>query len=106
MIDCIFCKIAINEIPSKKIYEDEKILAFYDINPSAPVHVLIIPKQHITNTFELTDKDKDLAGHMLVKANEIALKLGLKQGYKLQINTGKSGGQEVYHLHLHLLGKL
>ncbi len=106
MINCIFCKIVNNEITSKKIYEDEYIIAFYDINPSAPIHVLIVPKQHINNTLELTDNDKDLVGHMLIKANEIALKLGLNDGYKLQINTGKAGEQEVYHLHLHLLGKL
>lgn len=106
MIDCIFCKIINNDLPASKVYEDEIILAFYDIKPSAPIHILIIPKKHITNTFELTDQDKDLVGHMLVKANEIAIKLGLTHGYKLQINTGKAGGQEVYHLHLHLLGKL
>jgi histidine triad (HIT) family protein len=106
MIDCIFCKIINNDLPASKVYEDEIILAFYDIKPSAPIHILIIPKKHITNTFELTDQDKELVGHMLVKANEIAIKLGLTHGYKLQINTGKAGGQEVYHLHLHLLGKL
>jgi histidine triad (HIT) family protein len=106
MENCIFCKIIKNEITAKKVYEDNSVLAFYDINPSAPVHILIIPKQHIVNTFALTENDKNLMGHIIVSANEIALRLGLNQGYKLHINTGKAGGQEVYHLHVHLLGNI
>jgi histidine triad (HIT) family protein len=105
MTECIFCKIRDGSIPAKMLYTDDEIMAFYDINPSAPIHVLIVPNKHIANTFEIDEQDQSLMGHMIVTANKIAKELGLHDGYKLQINTGKDGGQEVFHLHLHLLGK-
>lgn len=105
MSDCIFCKIAGGEIPSKSVYEDDKILAFHDLDPQAPVHVLIIPKKHIASLDELGPEDLELAGHMLTKVREIAASLKLENGYRLVINTGKDGLQTVPHLHLHVLGK-
>lgn len=105
MSDCIFCKIAAGEIPSKSVYEDEEIFAFHDLDPQAPVHVLIIPKKHIASLDDLSDEDVDLAGHMLAKVKEIAKILDLENGYRVVINTGKDGLQTVPHLHLHLLGK-
>jgi histidine triad (HIT) family protein len=104
MTECIFCKIRDGSIPAKMLYADEELMAFYDINPSAPIHVLLVPKTHIANTLEINEQDQLLMGHMIVTANKIAKDLGLHDGYKLQINTGKGGGQEVFHLHLHLLG--
>lgn len=105
MTECIFCKIRDGSIPAKILYADDELMAFYDITPSAPIHVLIVPKKHIANTLEIDEQDQSLMGHMIVIANKIAKDLGLHDGYKLQINTGKAGGQEVFHLHLHLLGK-
>ena len=105
MINCLFCKIINKDIPATIVYEDEEILAFHDIHPVAPVHILLIPKRHIINTLELQENDKILMGHMMFIANKIALQMNLSAGYKMQINTGKSGGQEVFHLHLHVFGK-
>ena len=101
----IFMKIIDKEIPADIVYEDELCLAFKDINPEAPVHVLIIPKKEIPSLAEATDGDKQLLGHMMVKASEIAKDLGVSEsGYRLVVNTNKEGGQEVFHLHMHLLG--
>jgi len=102
--DCIFCRIAQGEIPSRKIYEDKDIFAFHDINPQRPVHFLIIPKQHIASLNEATPEHQDLLGKMLVKAGELARSQGLTEGFRTLINTGRIGGQEVYHLHIHILG--
>ncbi|MDL2058707.1 histidine triad nucleotide-binding protein [Mesosutterella sp. AGMB02718] len=102
--DCLFCKIARGEIPSKKIYEDEELFAFYDINPHAPVHFLIIPKRHITSLAETTSEDSALLGKMLSLARKLALDLGCRNGFRVVINTGRDGGQEVPHLHVHVLG--
>ena len=102
MSDCIFCKIAAGEIPSNKVYEDDKMVAFKDLEPTAPVHVLLVPKTHADNVMTA---DPALVGHMLGKAGEIAAKLGVKEsGFRLIINTGKDGGQTVQHLHIHLIG--
>ena len=105
MSDCIFCKIAAKEIPSKAVYEDEKILAFHDLEPQAPVHVLIIPKKHIASLDDVTSEDCQLMGYIMGKIKDIAAELGLENGYRTVINTGEDGMQTVHHLHLHLLGK-
>lgn len=105
MSDCIFCKIISNEIPSKKVYEDDLILAFYDIAPQAPTHVVIIPKVHIKSINEITEDHKDLIGHIQLSIKKIAKELGLSDdGYRIVNNCGKLGGQTVDHLHYHLLG--
>jgi len=104
MENCIFCKIIKGEIPSSKVYEDEEILAFNDINPAAPIHVLVIPKKHITSLAEMEDGDEKIVGKIYKVINEIAEKQGFKQkGYRVIVNCGKDGGQEVGHLHFHLL---
>ena len=103
MSECLFCKINTKSIPAKVIYDDDDMLAFYDITPKAQVHFLLIPKEHINSMLELTAEHQLLMGKMLVKANQLAQSLGL-EGYKVQINTGAKGGQEVFHLHMHILG--
>ena len=104
-MDCLFCKIIAGEIPCAKVYEDEWVFAFRDINPQAPVHVLIIPKKHIASLDDVKDEDKDLLGHIMLKVGEIAQSLGLENGYRLVNNCGEDGFQTVKHLHFHLLGK-
>ena len=102
MSDCIFCKIAAGEIPSNKVYEDDKMVAFKDLEPAAPVHVLLVPKAHADTVMAAKPA---LVGYMLGKVAEIAEKLGIKEdGFRLIINTGKDGGQTVQHLHIHLIG--
>jgi len=103
-VDCLFCKIAARTIPVTRLFEDEQMLAFPDINPQAPVHVLVIPKRHITSLAQTTADDAALLGHLLASATEIARHQGLANGYRLVINTGADGGQTVEHLHIHLLG--
>lgn len=103
--DCLFCKIIAGDIPSNEVYSDDDVYAFYDINPAAPTHILIIPKKHLTDISEASLEDTALLGKLLLKANEIAVSLGLAQdGFRYVINTGKDGGQTVFHLHLHILG--
>ncbi|MEH0167767.1 histidine triad nucleotide-binding protein [Paucibacter sp. JuS9] len=102
--NCIFCKIVAGQIPSKKAYEDEHLLAFHDIHPWAPVHVLIIPKQHIATHAELGTEHAELAGRMLLLAPRLMKELGVGNGFRTVINTGPDGGQEVYHLHMHVMG--
>jgi histidine triad (HIT) family protein len=102
--DCIFCKIAKGEIPSKKIFEDEDIFAFHDIQPQAPVHFMIIPKRHIASLYEADMSQETALGKMLAKAGELARSQGLTDGFRTIINTGRIGRQEVYHLHIHILG--
>ncbi len=104
MDNCIFCKIAAKEIPSTSVYEDDHLLAFRDLNPQAPEHILIIPKKHIARIENLSSEDTDLMGRLLVAAKQIADDLGLKNGYRLVFNNGLDGGQEVEHIHLHLMG--
>jgi len=101
----IFNKIIDKEIPVDIVYEDELCLAFKDIDPKAPVHILIIPKKEIPSMNDVSENDKELLGHLFVKASQIAKDLGISEtGYRLVANTNKEGGQEVYHLHVHLLG--
>lgn len=103
--DCIFCKIVAGEIPSTQVYRDEQVTAFRDINPAAPVHVLIVPNRHIASVNDLTAEDEPLIGHLFSVAKQIAAEEGIAEsGYRLIINTGPDGGQVVFHLHLHLLG--
>ncbi|MDF1588234.1 MAG: histidine triad nucleotide-binding protein [Gammaproteobacteria bacterium] len=104
MTDCIFCKIIAGEIPSSNVYEDDKIFAFKDINPKASVHVLVIPKRHIDSLDHLDQSQQDLMGYMTLKLPEIARSQGLNNGFRTIINTGPDGGQEVGHLHFHILG--
>ena len=105
MADCIFCKIANGEIPSNKAYEDDQIMAFHDLNPQAPVHVLVIPKKHLDSLSAASEDDAQLLAHIMLKIKDIAADLGLEKGYRVVINTGEEGGQTVKHLHVHLLGK-
>lgn len=102
-MNCIFCMIANGEIPSNKVYEDDKILAFYDLEPKAPTHVLIIPKQHIAYADEITENNAEIVSHIFTKIPVIAKSLGL-DGYRIVNNCKESGGQTVFHLHFHLLG--
>lgn len=102
--DCLFCRIARGEIPSNKIYEDDEVLAFRDINPRAPVHFLIIPKKHVQSLAQTTPEDEALLGKMLGLTRTLALQEGCVNGCRVVINTGADGGQEVPHLHVHVLG--
>jgi len=105
MSDCLFCKIIDREIPSESVYETEKVYAFYDINPEAPVHVLIVPKQHISNHNELTAGNVEIMKDIHLAVNEIAKQLGIAEsGYRLINNCGSDAGQTVFHLHYHLVG--
>lgn len=104
MDDCIFCKIAKGEIPSKKVYEDEDAYAFHDINPAAPVHLLLIPKLHIASLADADSSHQALLGKLLLLAPKLAQQHGLNTGFKTTIHTGRDGGQVVFHLHLHILG--
>jgi histidine triad (HIT) family protein len=101
--DCIFCKIAAGTIPSRKVYEDENFLAFHDIQPKAPLHLLLIPKIHIPSLQQVDATHTQLLGKMLVLASRLAAENGAPEGFRTIINTGRAGGQEVYHLHLHIL---
>ena len=104
MSDCIFCRIVRGEIPARKAYEDEEILAFHDINPITPVHFMIIPKLHIPSLMDADSSHQAVLGRILAKAGEIARAQGLNDGFRTIINTGRIGNQEVYHLHVHVLG--
>lgn len=104
MSDCIFCKIVHGEIPCKKVYEDEDILAFHDIHPQAPVHFMVIPKRHIASLAEVGPDDAPLMGRLFAKLGELAKSQGLTEGFRTIVNTGRIGRQEVYHLHVHVLG--
>jgi len=103
--DCIFCKIIHHEIPSQIEYQDEQVTAFHDINPIAPVHLLIVPNRHIPSVNAVEPDDEAMLGHMFTVARELAAKFGLSErGYRLLVNTGNHAGQVVFHLHMHLLG--
>ncbi len=103
--DCIFCRIIAGEIPSKQVYKDDWVTAFYDINPSAPVHVLIVPNEHIPSVAAVTPQHEAVLGRLFIAARRIAEDLGVAEsGFRLVVNTGRDGGQDVFHLHMHLLG--
>jgi histidine triad (HIT) family protein len=103
--DCIFCKIAAKKIPARTVYEDESVVAFEDINPQAPVHILVIPRKHISTSLEIEEEDHALIGRMLRTANAIARERNIAtRGFRIVMNTNSEAGQTVYHIHLHLLG--
>lgn len=105
MEDCIFCKIAGHKIPSEIVYEDEEIVAFKDVNPVAPVHILVVPKRHIESIASLTDDDKELVGRVILAANKLAQEASVdKTGFRVVVNHGRDAGQSVPHIHFHLLG--
>ena len=105
MSDCIFCRIVRGEVPSERVYEDEQVVAFRDVNPQAPVHILVVPREHLVNALALGEPQKELAGHLILVANELARREGIAEsGYRLVLNCNRDGGQSVDHLHLHLLG--
>ncbi|MEF9969483.1 MAG: histidine triad nucleotide-binding protein [Ruthenibacterium sp.] len=104
-MDCLFCKMAAGEIPVNKVYEDDTVLAFYDIDPQAPVHFLVIPKQHIASPACITEENAALIGHIYAVIAQLAQKLELFNGYRVVSNCGKDGGQSVPHLHFHVLAK-
>ena len=104
MTDCLFCKIIAGSIPSKKVYEDEKVFAFEDIKPGAPTHVLIVPKKHIVGIDKASEADTEIIGYSHLIAAKIARERGLQNGFRTVYNVGPDAGQTVFHLHLHLLG--
>ena len=104
MSDCIFCKIVQGDIPAKKIYEDDHVVAFHDIHPIAPVHFLVIPKLHVPSMAELEPSHEIVMGKVMVVAAKLAAELGCSDGFRTIINTGRVGRQEVYHLHVHIVG--
>ena len=104
MPDCLFCRMIRGEVPTKKVYEDERAFAFDDIKPQAPTHVLIVPKKHITGLKEAEDADAELLGYCQLVAAKIARQRGIEDGYRTVYNVGPKAGQSVFHLHLHLLG--
>ena len=102
--NCIFCKIVHGEIPSRKVYEDDELFAFHDIHPVAPVHFMLVPKLHLASLAEVDESHAALLGKMLIVAPRLAREQGLHKGFRTVINTGADGGQEVYHLHIHIIG--
>ena len=103
-MDCIFCKLINGTVPTNKIYEDDQILAFKDLSPQAPVHVLVIPKKHIPNTNALNEENSAVGAHIFATIPQIAQQMGLSDGYRVVNNCGPDGGQTVFHLHFHILG--
>ncbi len=104
MSDCIFCKVVAGKIPSRKVYEDDDMLAFHDINPVAPVHFMIIPKEHVDSLAQCGAGHERVLGRMLAKAGALAREQGASDGFRTIINTGRVGRQDVYHLHIHIIG--
>jgi histidine triad (HIT) family protein len=104
MENCIFCKIARGEIPSKKIYQDDDVIAFHDIRPIAPVHFMVVPALHVGSLAEVTEDHQPLMGKIMVLASRLAKEQGCTDGFRTIVNTGRVGGQEVQHLHLHVIG--
>jgi histidine triad (HIT) family protein len=103
-MNCIFCKIVNKEIASNIVYEDEKVVAFHDINPQAPYHILVVPKKHISTLLEVTEEDKELIGHIYLVINKIAKDLGFdERGYRVVVNCKEEAGQTIFHLHFHIL---
>ncbi|MDA8328102.1 MAG: histidine triad nucleotide-binding protein [Betaproteobacteria bacterium] len=104
MSECLFCRIAAGEIPSRNVYEDNEILAFHDIHPVAPVHLLIVPKTHVESLAHCEAAQAELLGRMLLLAPKLAKEHGLNDGFRTQIHTGRAGGQVIFHLHMHVIG--
>lgn len=105
MQDCVFCRIVAKEVQSRIAYEDEDVVAFHDINPQAPIHVLIVPRRHIPTLNDATESDQVLLGKMILVAQKLAKELGIAdEGYRLVFNTNRGAGQSIFHIHLHLLG--
>ncbi len=105
MEDCLFCKIIKGQIPSKILYQDTDIIAFEDISPQAPVHLLIVPKKHISKSLDLQEEDQELIGKVFLVANELARERGIAEdGFRIVLNTNRSAGQTVFHIHFHLIG--
>lgn len=104
MAECLFCKIIEGQIPTKKVYEDERVFAFEDINPQAPTHVLIIPKQHIEGLNKAKPEDAEIIGYMNLAAAKLGRERGIEDGYRTVLNVGPKSGQSVFHIHLHLIG--
>jgi len=102
--NCVFCKIAAGQIPANKVHEDDELLVFHDIHPWAPVHVLVIPKRHVASLAEVGPEHEALLGRMMALAPRLMRDLGVKNGFRVVVNTGPDGGQEVYHLHMHVMG--
>ena len=102
--NCLFCRIAAGQIPSRKVHEDDDLFVFHDIHPWAPVHFLMVPKQHIATLSDVGAEHEAMLGRMLVLAPKLAAEQGITNGFRTVINTGKDGGQEVYHLHMHVMG--
>lgn len=104
-MSCLFCEIVAGRIPAKVAYQDDDVLAFHDINPQGPVHVLVVPKRHVTSLLELAPGDDEMVGHLVRKARDLAVDLGLgERGFRLVFNCGEDAGYSVYHIHLHLVG--
>lgn len=101
---CVFCKIVAGQIPARKVHEDDELLVFHDINPWAPVHVLMIPKQHIASLYDVGPAHEALLGRMMALAPKLMRELGVNDGFRVVVNTGRDGGQEVWHLHMHVMG--
>lgn len=101
---CVFCKIVAGQIPARKVHEDDELLVFHDINPWAPVHVLMIPKQHIASLYDVGPAHEALLGRMMALAPKLMRGLGVNDGFRVVVNTGRDGGQEVWHLHMHVMG--
>jgi len=104
MTDCLFCKIVAGQIPCRKVYEDDDVLAFHDIHPAAPVHFMIIPKTHVDSLAECDESHRDVLGKIMLLAPKLAREQGLSTGFRTAVNTGRGGGQEVFHLHVHIIG--
>ena len=104
MTDCLFCRIVADEVPSDRVFSDDDVIAFRDINPKAPTHVLVIPRSHIPDAHALTDADGDILGKLFAAARRVADDAGLEDGYRVVTNIGPESGQTVFHLHFHVLG--
>jgi len=104
-VDCLFCKIVNGDIPARKLYEDDRVVAFHDIAPQAPVHFLVIPKKHIATLHDIGEEDKALVGHIVHTAQRLASEQGCADGFRVVMNCNEQGGQTVYHIHMHVLGQ-
>lgn len=104
-MDCLFCKIVNGDIPARKLYEDDRVVAFHDIAPQAPMHFLVIPKKHIATLNDMDEDDRALLGHVVYTAQRLAREQGCEEGFRVVMNCNEQGGQTVYHIHMHVLGQ-